>query len=169
LSEAEDKRLQYGDLSAELSQLKTATRAAGLSLPSTIEKALKEWEFADARLMIAEADRGDRGVHVRARAGGGSAGPVERFGLIGSDPGEDLRGASDAFAAGDFLTSLDRANDAVETMDSAADTAMHRLLVLGLVLGVIAAGIGLAIWVSRRERRSSPSSRDKTRRVDAPR
>lgn len=150
LSEAEDKRLEYGDLSAELSQLETATRAAGLSLPSTIDAALKEWEFAGARLMIAEADRAIEAYTFAQERVEAPRGLWRRFGLIGSNPGEDLRGASDAFAAGDFLTSLDRANDAVETMASASETALHRLLVLGLVLGVIAAGTGLAVWMSRR-------------------
>ena len=150
LSEAEDKLLEYDDLNVELSQLETATRAAGLSLPSTIEEALKEWEFAGARLMIAEADRAIEAYTFAQERVEAPRGLWKRFGLIGSDPGDDLRGASEAFAAGDFLTSLDRANDAVETMANASETALRRLLVLGLVLGVIAAGVGLAIWMSRR-------------------
>jgi hypothetical protein len=35
-------------------------------------------------------------------------------------------------------------------MANASETALRRLLVLGLMLGVIAAGVGLAVWMSRR-------------------
>jgi hypothetical protein len=150
LGEAESKLLEYDDLKVELSQLTADAEAAGLSLPATIEEAMKEWEFASVRLMSAEASRAVEAYTSARERVDASRSLWMRFGLIGSDPEDDLAGASDAFASGDFLTSIDRANDAAQTIDKVSETALRRLLILALVLGVFAAGVGIAVWVSQR-------------------
>ncbi|HEV8573237.1 MAG TPA: hypothetical protein VGR43_00875 [Dehalococcoidia bacterium] len=153
LTDAEAGLLEYSGLKGELLKLMEETEAAGLSLPSSIEEALKKWDFRDARDMITEAGKAvDAYTQAQERVEA-PRGLWKRFGLFGSDPEAQLAEAAEAFGAGDFEKAQERANAAVETMGNASDQAIRRLLVLPLVLSVMAAGIGVAVWFSRRRER----------------
>jgi hypothetical protein len=153
LAEAESKLGEFKEIKAELAQLAADAEAAGLALPASIADALGRWEFGGARLLFAEAKSTlDRYKVARDRV----EAPRDiwkRFGLIGSNPDGDLARASDAFVAGEFQTSLDRANAAATTVEDASESALRRLFMIGLALGVFASGVGIAAWVSRRQER----------------
>jgi hypothetical protein len=150
IGEAEINLVEYGEIKAELSQLRSEAEAAGLSLPSSIEEALRRWEFAAARLMFSEARQALDAYQVARERVDAPRNLWARFGLLGSNPENNLTSASDAFATGDFRESLERSNEAADAIDSASETAFRRLLILALVLVVIAAGIGVAVWISNR-------------------
>lgn len=153
LAEAERRIGEFKEIKAELAQLTANAEVAGLALPASIADALRQWEFGGARLLFAEAKQALDAYTLARERVEAPRDFWERFGLIGSNPGGDLVRASDAFAAGEFQTSLDSANKAATTVADASDSAMVRLLVIGLVMGVLAAGVGLAVWVSQREER----------------
>jgi hypothetical protein len=153
LAKAESKFGEFKEIKAELAALTAETEAAGLALPSSIADALGRWEFGSARLMFAEARMALDAYKSASARVHAPRDLWERFGLIGSDPGADVLRAADAFAAGEFHTSLDRANEASSTVGDASESALQRLLVLGLVLGVFASGVAVAIWVSQRQER----------------
>jgi len=153
LTDAEASLLEYGELKGELSRLTAETEAAGLALPSSIEEELKGWNFTRARRMFTEAKEAlDAYTQARERVEAPRS-LWKRFGLFGSNPEAQLTAAAEAFAAGDFVEARERADGAVETMGNASEQAVRRLLVLPLVLSVIAAGIGVAVWFSRRRER----------------
>ena len=153
LAKAESKFGEFKEIKAELAELTAATEAAGLALPSSIADALGRWEFGSARLLFAEARMALDAYKVANDRVNAPRDLWERFGLIGSDPDADVLRAADAFAAGEFQTSLDRANSAASTVGDASESALQRLLVIGLVLGVFSSGIAVAIWVSQRQER----------------
>ena len=153
LDVAERQLLEYEVLKSSLSVLTDEAQSAGLKLPTTIADEIGKWEFASARLMFADASQA---VDAYVQAKDRTRDPRnlwERFGLIGRDPDKDLSRAEDAFVAGDFKAALDHANNARDTVNGAADTALRRLLVLGLVFSMIALGIGGAVWYSQRRER----------------
>jgi hypothetical protein len=158
LAEAESRLGEFKEIKAELAQLTADAEAAGLALPASIADALGRWEFGGARLLFAEAKSAlDRYKVARDRVEA-PRDIWQRFGLIGSNPDDDLARASDAFAAGEFQTSLDRANEAAATVGDASESALRRLFIIGLALGVFASGIGIAVWVSQRQEREFAES-----------
>lgn len=150
LDEAEQKLVEYDALTRVLEALTQKADGAGLSLPASITDGIARWEFTIVRRMIAEADEAIAAYVQAERRVDGPRSLWERFGLIAKDPGKHLDRAANAFAAGDFQASVDGANDAREMVNDASDTALRRLLVLGLVLALIAAGIGASLWFSQR-------------------
>jgi hypothetical protein len=158
LAEAETKLGQFKEIKAELAQLTADAEAAGLALPASIADALGRWEFGGARLLIAEAKSAlDRYKVARDRVEA-PRDIWQRFGLIGSNPDRDLARASDAFVAGEFQTSLDRANEAATTVGDASESALLRLFIIGLALGIFASGVGIAVWISQRQEREFAES-----------
>jgi hypothetical protein len=153
LTEAESRLGEFNEIKAELALLTSDAEAAGLALPASIADALRRWEFGGARLLFAEA-KSALDAYTAARERVEAPRDVwQRFGLIGSDPDGDLARASDAFAAGEFRTSLDRSNEAATTVVDASESALRRLLLIGLAMGVFASAIGIAVWVSQRQER----------------
>jgi hypothetical protein len=153
LAKAESKFAEFKEIKAELAALTAETEAAGLALPSSIADALGRWEFGSGRLLFAEARMALDAYKTASERVNAPRDLWQRFGLIGSDPDTDVLRAADAFAAGEFQTSLDRANEASSTVGDASESAFQRLLVIGLVLAVFAAGIAVAIWVTQRQER----------------
>jgi len=153
LAEAESKLGEFNEIKAELAQLTADAEAARLTLPASIADALSRWEFGGARLLFAEARRAiDAYTKARDRIEEPRS-AWERFGLIGSSPDGDLVRASDAFAAGEFQTALDRANEAATTVGHASQSATLRLFILALLLGVFASGLAVVVWASQRQER----------------
>ena len=153
LAEAESRIGEFKEIKAELAQLTADAEAAGLALPASIAGALGRWEFGGARLLFAEAKTAlDRYKLARDRVDA-PRDIWQRFGLLGSNPDGDLLRASDAFAAGEFQTSLDRANEAATTVGDASESALRRLFIIGLAMGIFASGVGIAVWISQRQDR----------------
>jgi hypothetical protein len=153
LAEAESKLGEFNEIKAELAQLTANAEATGLALPASIADALRRWEFGAARLLFAEAKSALDAYKVARNRVEAPRDIWQRFGLIGSNPNDDLARASDAFAAGEFQTSLDRANKAASTVVDASESALWRLLLVGLALSVFASGLGIAVRVSQRQER----------------
>jgi hypothetical protein len=153
LAEAESKLGEFGEIKSELTQLIAEAEAAGLALPASIADALGRWEFGDARLLFAEARMALDAYKTASERVNAPRDFWERFGLIGSDPDADILGAADAFVAGEFQTSRNRANEAANTVEDASESALLRLFLIGLVLAVFASAIGVAVWVSQRQDR----------------
>jgi hypothetical protein len=153
LTEAERKLGEYDVLKRALTLLTEKAQGAGLKLPTTIAAEIGNWQFPAARLMFAEADRAvDAYIRATERVDAPRS-LWERFGVIGKQPRDDLQRAGEAFAAGEFEAALVHANEARDAVDNASETGLRRLLILGLVLGLIAAGIGASVWFSRRRER----------------
>jgi hypothetical protein len=139
----------YEELIQALSDLTRDSDARGLSLPTTISDAIQNWDFDNARSMMTQAGRavaayGSSREQVDARPG-----LWRRLGLLGVDPHTDLTHAAEAFARGDFRATLSHADYAAEKAGSASGMAYRKLLVLALMFGTLAGGIGLAVHVSR--------------------
>ena len=143
----------YADLRAEMSGLRSAAGAAGLTLPDTVERPLRRWEFDRVRDTLGEVrDAVDAYSRARSRAAEGRD-LWEHFGLLGSDPDGDQRDAAAAFAAGDFQRAIDRSESALDALNGASGVALRRLLIVGGLLAAFALVIGMAVWASRlRER-----------------
>ena len=153
LDEAEGKLAEYDVLAEALSGLERDAEDVGLSFPSSISDAMEDWDFTRARRMLSDAERAlEEYARARRRVDAGRS-VWERIGLLGIDPDKDLERASEAFAAGDFDSAIDHADEAVETIDHASTTAFRRLLLLALVLAVFAGGIGLSVWIAQRRDR----------------
>jgi hypothetical protein len=119
-------------------------------MPPEIAKQTKEWDFNAARLTYADAARAlDAYMTARERLHA-PRGVWDRFGLLGKDPERHLGKAADAFAAGEFDAANDYATLASQTVNNASDVALRRLVMLACVLGVIAGGVAVGGWFTRR-------------------
>ncbi len=153
LGEAEAGLDEYFALKDDLSAFTTQAESAGLAVPAIISESMKRWEFAGARHSLETAKEALE-AYVRAQEKVNASRSIwERFGLLGSNPEDALSNAAAAFATGDFAAARERANDAANTIDNATAVALRRLLILGAIFGVFAAGIGVAVWVSHRQQR----------------
>jgi hypothetical protein len=153
LTEAETRLGEFKEIREDLSLLVRDTEAAGLSLPASITGALSRWAFSDARQLFAEARQALDAYNSARERVGAPRNVLESFGLIGSDPNDDLERAADAFATGEFRIAEDRSNHAAQTVHDASESAAVRLTAIAIVLTTLIAGAGLFLWVSQRQER----------------
>ncbi len=153
LDAAEAGLQRFDGLREDLSRLKTDASAVGLKLPETGESYLLRWDFDGAEAFIRAARSALDAYTAAAAKVHGHRSLWERFGLLGSDPEGTLRSAAEAFAAGDFAGAEDRAAAAAESVASAGEVALRRLLIVGGILAFFAIVILAAVWIARlRER-----------------
>ena len=156
LDRAEADLQTYTEITDTLSTLRRDLRAAGLTLPQTIDAALARLDFEPARLAIAAAqDALDVYLDAQERVDAPRSLWL-RLGLLGSDPHTSLDDASRAFARGDFQTAIDEANSAADTVDNASRVALTRLLIFVGILAAIALAMGVALWLAHRHSRYYP-------------
>jgi len=149
-NQAESSLAGYDGLKQALFDLTNDAETHGLSLPPVIGDSIRNWEFDNARRMLADAGRA---IDVYASVREQDEIPRDLWkgvGLMGADPQNDLAHASEAFARGDFRAALDHANQAAEKAQGASGIAFRKLQTLALVFAICAGGVGAAIWVSRK-------------------
>ena len=146
--EAESKLAGYEGLNQALTGLTHDAEDLGLSVPSVISDAIRNWEFDKGRRMIADAHRAIDAYAASRERVDARRDLWKRLGLIGADPHNDLTRASEAFMRGDFQAALSHADWAAEKAQGAPGMALRKLLVLVLVFAVCAGGVGAA-WISR--------------------
>ncbi len=135
--------------------LKSDANGAGLTLSSDITDVLNQFDFEAAQTLLASGQAALDAYRDAAERVDGDRSIWERFGMLGSDPGEQLEAAEDAFAAGNFTQSREHSLRAEELIDDASSVALRRLLVVGGFFGILALVIGLAIAVGQWRRRAS--------------
>jgi hypothetical protein len=151
LNDAEATLAGFQEIKQRLSQLMLDVDAQGLPLPRSIIEAIKNWDFQKANQMFVEANSAIE-AYVKARERTESSRNFwEGLGLTGADPAKDVSQASRAFAKGDFKAALDHANEASRKVDGASLMTVRKLLVLALVFGLSVGGVGVAVWLSRRQ------------------
>lgn len=153
LDEAEANLDTYAELRGSLDVLRANAQNAGLVLPLSLATDLDAFRFEDVRAAMAVADGAIDAYVVAERAVDGSRTPWERFGLLGSDPDGELNGARDAFEAGEFDRSREKAERAEELINDASSVAFKRLLVVAGFFGLLVLALAIAFAVGHfRER-----------------
>ena len=145
-------------------ELETGARNAGLTLPLTLRAAFEgEGGFA-AALDEADAERAAIVAHATAAAARiADPDPLERLGLVGSEPEAALAASAAAFAAGDLPTAVGRASEAETIWVNAAEIGRNRIVTgAGVaVLALLVLAFGASFLRRRRvERRAAlPASK----------
>jgi tetratricopeptide (TPR) repeat protein len=142
----------YADFLPALADLRRGVDAAGLALPSSVDDAIRRWDFNEAIAEVTEAGRALNAYVIAKQTVDSSRDPWQRFGLLGSDPDADLATAADAFAQGDYDSAIEDARRAADTIDDASRVALSRALI---IVGVVfAAALLVAISLVLYNRRS---------------
>ncbi|MDO8615584.1 MAG: hypothetical protein Q7T33_07595 [Dehalococcoidia bacterium] len=153
LDRAEAGLATFDELVARLAKLRSDAEAAALTLPGDIDRALARWDFAGAGDMLARAEEAAQAYAAARRRVDEPRNIWERFGLLGSDPDGDLRAAAASFARGDYDTAIRQADAAAHAVGDAPDAALRRLLIVAGIFAVLAAAIGVAVWLLHRRER----------------
>jgi len=138
---------------AERSALEADAKAAGVTLPDTVQT-LFEAGSLQAAIGEAQAERSAIAAISAASAHRTTGGDiVTAVGMIGEDPAHDLASAESALASGDDVAALAAADAASKTWSGAHDEGRRRLLmVTALALAAGALGLSLASRVRRMRR-----------------
>lgn len=151
LDDAEAGLQVYLEIKGRLAALRESAAAAGLHYPRSFEQLAAAWRFAE----IGDAlDNADTALAAYSAARERLAEPRnlwERFGLLGRDPDDTLGEARSAYAAGRFVESITKTDDAVDAVENAGTAALMRLVAL-LAISVAFTSGGAIIWRRRRPR-----------------
>jgi hypothetical protein len=139
------------------SDIETAAAAAGLTLPDTLQMVFEGDRGFPAAAAEAKAERATIDAIVTAAATEPTdPGPIERIGLLGSNPEVDLAAARTAFGEGQLTTAVERADAARAVWTSAGEVGGRRALsILGAgLLVLLALVLGISGLRARRARRA---------------
>jgi hypothetical protein len=140
-------------------ELETGARNAGLTLPLTLRAAFEGDGGFAAALDEADAERAAIVAYATAAAARmDDPDPLERLGLIGSEPEAALAASAAAFSAGDLPTAVGRASEAETIWLNAAEIGRNRIVTgVGIaVLAVLLLAFGASLLRRRRaERRAA--------------
>jgi hypothetical protein len=139
----------YAELSSKLTTLERDAKAAGLTLSDDIVSSLNRFDFAAAEKLLASSRRA-LDLYLAAESKVKSDRTFwESFGLLGSDPDGELKGAKAAFEEGQFTESARQSEEVADMISGADSMAFKRLLVVGGFLSLMALCVGLAMTYSR--------------------
>jgi hypothetical protein len=139
----------YANLSNQYAALQRGAEAAGLTLSDDILDSLNRFDFNAAATLI-ESSRRALDLYIQAQAlVGDDRSFWVQFGLLGTDPEEDLRDAEEAFQEGQYSEAARRAEHASELVSGASAKALERALIFAGFLALVALLIGLAVTYGR--------------------
>ncbi len=139
----------YIELSSQLESLETDSEAAGLVLSSEVADALNRFDFTAATNLIASSRRA-LDLYIEAQEEVDADRNIwAEFGLLGSDPEDELQKAAQAFEDGQFTESAEQSEEAINLVSDAQQQAMQRVLIVGGFLLVMAICVGLAVAIGR--------------------
>jgi hypothetical protein len=154
LDSVEGDIANYDDLVTKLTQIEEEASSLGLTLHAGMREALDRWEFGEVRLALADARDAIDAFRAARAAVYSSRSLWERFGLLGSDPEDQLDQAAREFASGSFQTSIDSSRAAEHTIDNATTVALRRVLIVTGIFAVFGLIILAAVYASHlRDRR----------------
>ena len=142
-------------------ELEVGAGDAGLTLPLTLRTAFEGDGGFAAALAEAEAEKAAILAYATAAAQRiADPDPLERLGLVGSEPETALDASAASFAAGDLATAVGRASEAETIWLSAAEIGRNRIVTgVGIaVLVVLLLAFGVSVLRRRRARRTAAPS-----------
>jgi hypothetical protein len=149
LEQLESNLATYAELSGELEVLKRDAEASGLILSDEIGEALERFDFNAARKLLTSSRLALDLYREAAVEANAPRSTWEQFGLLGTDPDEELDSAAEAFEEGQFTSSASRSERVLDLVSGASAAAFRRLLAAAGLLALIVAVVGSAVAYSR--------------------
>lgn len=139
----------------ERAALESQASAAGLTLPSTMQRHFEAGDLAEATVEAQREQAAVIAIGDATQARDESArDPLASAGLVGEDPGLVLAAAKSALANGDTVSAVADAQSAAQTWDGAHDEGRRRVLMVGALVvafGVLAASLASRLRRTRRK------------------